>query len=95
MQNLELNSYLKSQEWILDRVYFDYERQRFEGRGVLRWDANEGFSLEAPLQERLKEAVQFRTKVIGRSDRSSIRMHLKGGGIAFSPSFFLRTFMDM
>jgi hypothetical protein len=86
MQDSELNNYLKPQEWTLNKVYFDYEGQRFEGRGVLRWDVTKGFSLEAPLHEKLKKSVQFRTKLITKGDRSSIRMHLKGGGVAVAPS---------
>lgn len=95
MQNLELTHYLKPQEWILSKVYFDYEGQRFEGRGVLRWDANQGFSLEAPLQGKLNQAVQFRQRLIGKRDRSSIKMHLKNGGIAVSPAVVLANRFDI
>ena len=95
MQNLALSNYLNSQEWILSKVYFDYAGQRFQGRGVLRWSVDNGFLLEAPLDERLKEQIIFRNRLIGTSDQSSIRMHIKNGGIAVSTNIILSNRYDI
>jgi hypothetical protein len=95
MHDSELNNYLTPQTWILNKAYFDYEGQRFQGRGVLRWDVSKGFSLEAPLDEKMKKIVHFKSRLIGKNDYSSIRMHLKNGGIAISPSVLLANRYDI
>jgi hypothetical protein len=85
------DEYSKQKEWVLDKVYFNYHGKHFVGRGVLRWNTKDGFFLESPLEQsrEFDEPILFKNRLIVKDDRTSIRMLIKDGGIAFAPSVTL------
>lgn len=73
-----MKDYLKEAEFVLNDLTFDYLGGRYRGRGIMTWEPEKGFHIEAPLnlQDMPKpQEVQFgKVRIIRKSDISSIRM---------------------
>lgn len=83
-----MKDYLREQDYYLEKVWFDYEGGRYEGRGILTWTLTDGFHLDA-FVERHKDSVPLPSRfsfggrdVIGPEDRTAIKMRPAGGGWA-------------
>jgi hypothetical protein len=72
-----IEDYLRPTEYVLTRVAFDYLGGRYVGRGLLRWNHQEGWRLDAPV-ERLGEPLPGfgggYVGIIKKSHFRSIRM---------------------
>ncbi len=77
----------ESCEIALSSIRFEYEGGRYFGRGLLRWNSSEGFTIDA-FVERAGEPVPLEIQygkvgVVPRSKYSSLRMRLRGGTWAY------------
>lgn len=80
-----MRNYKESTEYVLRRVWFEYQGARYEGRGVLTWDPEKGFHLEAPVEPKGGVARHSYVDYVGvhrPEHHRSIRMELRSGGWA-------------
>jgi hypothetical protein len=79
-------NYLRKTEWVLDDVSFAYLGGRYRGRGLLTWQPDAGFHLEAFVTRYgspMPAEVKFgEVRLPTRQDRTSIRMRIRHGGRA-------------
>lgn len=80
--------YLRKTEWVLDEVSFAYLGGRYRGRGLLTWQPDAGFHLEAFVTRSgppMPAEVKFgEVRLPTRQDRTSIRMRIRHGGRALA-----------
>jgi hypothetical protein len=83
-----VREYFRRSEWVLDEVAFDYLNGRYKGRGLLTWEPQAGFHLEAfverygpPLPAQFKF---WELRLTTKRDRASIRMRVRNGGRALA-----------
>lgn len=78
--------YLRRTEWVLDEVCFAYLGGRYRGRGLLTWQPDAGFHLEAFVSRSgppIPTGVKFgEVRLATRQDRTSIRVRIRHGGRA-------------
>jgi hypothetical protein len=80
--------YLRKTEWTLDEVSFAYLEGLYRGRGLLTWQPESGFHLEAFVTRSgppMPAEVKFgEVRLAKRQDRTSIRMRIRHRGRAFT-----------
>lgn len=89
---IPMNDYYQETKIILDLLYFHYQGSRYQGRGVITWNPEEGFHLEALLDGRIKRIEEINLGKIGiipKSDFCSIRMRPQGYDWAIAPNIYL------
>lgn len=83
-----MRDYFKKATWVLDDAAFTYLGGRYRGRGLLTWEPDTGFHLEALVTRSgppLPDKVQlWQGRLATRHDRTSIRMRIQHGGRAFA-----------
>jgi hypothetical protein len=83
-----VREYLRKTEWVLDDASFAYLGGRYRGRGLLTWQPDAGFHLEAFVTRSgppMPDRVQFwQVRLATRQDRTSLRMRIQHGGRAFA-----------
>ena len=81
--------YFKSQEYFVDHLWFVHEGIRYNGKGVLYWDPEDGFHIVANIKHSeidLPFQKEFRSVTFGSS--TSIYLRLSGGSHVVLPVFF-------
>ncbi len=77
-----MKDYFKKTEYVLERLWFDYLGSRYEGRGIMTWNPDEGFHIEAFLEKPsvpLPKTINLgETRIVRKGDISSIRMKPHG-----------------
>jgi hypothetical protein len=77
-----VKDYFKKTEYVLERLWFDYLGSRYEGRGIMTWNPDEGFHIEAFLEKPsvpLPKTINLgETRIVRKGDISSIRMKPHG-----------------
>jgi hypothetical protein len=80
--------YLRKTEWVLDDACFAYLGGLYRGRGLLTWQPDTGFHLEAFVTRSgppMRAQVKFwEVRLTTRQDRTSIRMRIQHGGRALA-----------
>lgn len=73
----KIHDFFKESEYVLDKVRFEYLKGRYTGRGILTWNPEKGFHLEA-LVTRSGPPIPSMSfgglRQIRKSDRTTIRM---------------------
>jgi hypothetical protein len=80
-----MRNYDEPAEYVLRRVWFEYQGTRYEGRGVLTWDPANGYHLEAPVEPIGGPARHSYVDYVGvfrPKHHRPIRMELDSGGWA-------------
>ena len=89
-----MSDYFQEARYVLELVYFHHHGTRYQGRGIMTWNHEEGFHLEAFLDRSQRNSSITRTGRIGiipRSDYFSIRMRIQGYDWAIAPHVHLTT----
>ncbi|MBD1804319.1 hypothetical protein H6F98_02385 [Microcoleus sp. FACHB-SPT15] len=84
--------YFKEAEYILELLYFHYRGNRYQGRGIMTWNPDEGFHLEAFLDKKGKTLSKIDLGKVGISPKSnicSIRMRPQSYDWAIAPNIRL------
>ncbi|MBW4465522.1 MAG: hypothetical protein KME07_08785 [Pegethrix bostrychoides GSE-TBD4-15B] len=85
-----MQDYFEESEFILEQVQFKYSGKRYKARGVMSWNPEAGFHVEAPLDlQSLPDAEEVgfgRFKIISKKDTTSIKLFLSDGRRAIAPS---------
>ncbi len=85
-----MKDYFKKTEYVLERLWFDYLGSRYEGRGIMTWNPDEGFHIEAflerPSMPSPRTIQMGETRIVRRNDISSIRMRLQDFDWAIAPN---------
>ena len=94
-----LQQYLTQPDRVLRDVHFDYQGGRYHGRGVISWDPEDGFYIEAPV-ERIGPRIQSiglgRGGVVTEEDLRSIRMReINSRGWILAPQVIMRDRFDV
>src|SRR5687768_16656506 len=80
--------YLRETAWVLDEATFEYLGGRYRGRGLLTWQLDAGFHLEAFVARSgapMPAEVKFgEVRLATKRDRTCIRMRIRHGGRAFA-----------
>lgn len=87
-----MENYFQETKFILELLYFHYEGSRYQGRGVMTWHPDEGFHLEAFLDNTVKTIEKVDIGKIGitpKSDFCSIRMRPQCYDWAIAPNIRL------
>ena len=87
-----MENYFQETKFILELLYFHYEVSRYQGRGVMTWHPDEGFHLEAFLDNTVKTIEKVDIGKIGitpKSDFCSIRMRPQCYDWAIAPNIRL------
>jgi len=87
--------YFQEARYELDLVYFHYCGIRYQGRGIMTWNPEEGFHLEVIFDRSQRNSFTRRLGKIGvipRSDYFSIRMRPQGYDWAIAPHIYLTDF---
>jgi hypothetical protein len=94
-----LQRYLTQPARVLTSVRFSYQDGRYHGRGVITWNPNEGFHIEAPVERvgpRIGRIGFGRGGVIREQDLRSIRMRERNShGWIIAPQLILRDRLDL
>lgn len=94
-----LQGYLTQPDRVLTSVRFSYQGGRYHGRGVITWNPNEGFHIEAPVERvgpRIGSIGFGRGGVIKEQDLRSIRMRERNSpGWILAPQVILRDRLDL
>ncbi len=72
-----MKDYFKQTEFVLNLLYFYYDGNRYQGRGIMTWKPDKGFHIEAFLDGQGKPILRIdlgKTGIIPKSDICSIRM---------------------
>jgi hypothetical protein len=80
-----VRAYSHKAEWVLDEVSFEYLEGRYRGRGVLQWEPDGGFHLDALVDRRgppIGTVELGRLRIATRRDRTSVRLRMRHGGRA-------------
>jgi hypothetical protein len=89
---LAMKDYFEEAKFILKFLYFYHHGNRYQGRGIMTWKPDEGFHLEAFLDDKGKsiEKIEFgRIQVPRKNDFLSIRMRPQGYDWAIAPNIKL------
>jgi hypothetical protein len=85
-----VRDYFKKTEYVLERLWFDYLGSRYEGRGIMTWNPDEGFHVEAFLDRHgsalPKEIPLGKVGIPRKSEICSIRMKPHGFDWAIAPN---------
>jgi len=84
--------YFKEAEYILELLYFHYRGNRYQGRGIMTWNPDEGFHLEAFLDKQGKVLQRIELGKVGIAHKTnvcSIRMRPRGYDWAIAPNIRL------
>lgn len=94
-----MQRYLQQASYVLSRVWFDYHDGHYEGRGVMTWDPDEGFHIEAPVE---RSGPPLRTisfggpSIVRESEVRSIRMlRNRSMGWIVAPEVIMRNRFDV
>ena len=83
-----MKDYLKSQKIFAEHLYFYARKHKYVGRGIITWNPNEGFNLDALLEspKSYPERIELgRVRVSEKSDYCSIRIWTSDLGWALIP----------
>ena len=89
-----MSDYFQEARYVLELIYFHHHGTRYQGRGIMTWNHEEGFHLEAFLDRSQRNSSITRIGRIGiipRSDYFSIRMRVQGYDWAIAPHVHLTT----
>jgi hypothetical protein len=81
--------YFKEAKYILELLYFHYRGNRYQGHGIMTWNPDEGFHLEAFLDKQGKTLSKIELRKVGlirKSNVCSIRMRPQGYDWAIAPN---------
>ncbi|MBD2043730.1 hypothetical protein [Microcoleus sp. FACHB-672] len=87
-----MKDYFKKTDFILDFLYFYYCGNRYQGRGFMTWNPEEGFHLQALLDSQVKpiEKIELgKVHLPSKSDIFSIRMRPRDYDWAIVPNISL------
>jgi len=94
-----LQNYLRQHDRVLDSIRFDYQGGRYNGRGVMTWDPDRGFHIEAPVQRvgPLPHRIGFGAGgIIRENDVHSIRMRERNAsGWILAPEVIMRDLLNL
>lgn len=95
-----MRDYYSEAEYVLKQLWFDYRGHRYQGRGIITWNPDKGFHIEAFLDQPSKTVpfgrVEFgKVGIVSQSEISSIRMKLQGFNWAIAPNVNLRERFDV
>ena len=84
--------YFKQAKYILDLLYFHYRGSRYQGHGIMTWNPDDGFHLEAFLDKQGKTLPRIDLGKVGitrKSNICSIRMRPQGYDWAIAPNIII------
>ncbi len=84
--------YFKEAKYILELLYFHYRGNRYQGHGIMTWNPDEGFHLEAFLDKQGKTLPRIELGKVGITRDSticSIRMRPQGYDWAIAPNIII------
>ncbi|HEY9794889.1 MAG TPA: hypothetical protein V6D30_04540 [Leptolyngbyaceae cyanobacterium] len=84
--------YFKEAKYILELLYFHYCGNRYQGHGIMTWNPDEGFHLEAFLDKQGKALPRIELGKFGlirKSNICSIRMRPQGYDWAIAPNVII------
>lgn len=84
--------YFKEAKYILELLYFHYCGNRYQGHGIMTWNPDEGFHLEAFLDKQGKTLSKIELGKVGITPKSnicSIRMRPQGYDWAIAPNIII------
>jgi hypothetical protein len=87
-----MKDYFKETEFIIKLLYFHHNGNRYQGRGIMTWKPDQGFHLEAFLDDRGKGIEKIELGRIGipsKNDFCSIRMRPQNYDWAIAPEIYL------
>jgi hypothetical protein len=87
-----MQDYFKKTEYDLKKIWFDYCGIRYQGHGLMTWNPDEGFHIEAFLEKPTTspKRMEFgKSGIIRKSDFYSIRMIPDGFDWAIAPDVYL------
>lgn len=87
-----MNDYFQETKFIVNLLYFYYQGSRYQGRGVMTRTPDEGFHLEAFLDDQIKSIEKFelgKVKIAQKNDFCLIRMRPQGYDWAIAPNICL------
>ncbi len=87
-----MDNYFKATKFILELLYFYYQGDRYQGRGVMIWHPDDGFHLEAFLDDSAKPIGKVdigKTGIVTKTNFCSIRMRLQGYDWAVASNILL------
>ena len=88
-----MQNYFQLTDYILEKIWFDYLGKRYFGRGSMKWNPASGFHIEAVLNTNNQlphDVLEFgRIGIIGKSNKTSIKMKPYGFDWAISPNVTL------
>jgi len=94
---IKARDYFKNHKFDIDKIYFDYKGKRFSGHGLMTWNPNDGFLIEAFLDERDHELnYDFGIIEIGKlgifrkGDYTSLKIKICGFRLVVVPDIILR-----
>ncbi len=85
-------NYFEEAKYILDLLYFHYRGNRYQGHGIMTWNPDEGFHLEAFLDKQGKALPRIELGKVGitrKSNICSIRMRPQGYDWAMAPNIII------
>jgi len=84
--------YFKEAKYILEILYFHYRGNRYQGHGIMAWNPDEGFHIEAFLDKQGKTLSKIELGKVGITPKSnicSIRMRPQGYDWAIAPNIII------